>query len=930
MNYTIDIVDTLDDSHVLSLEHAEARSLLLRWNGSGEKDGEPITGSTFSFTMEVNLDGAVDGAFRHLFTGSETRYKVIIYLTDTPAVIVWTGFILPEMYSEPYVSGSFYPSFEAVDGLGRLKGKYLPQSFYEVENSVVGIIAACLLRTGLELPLNLAPAIENVTVKDYNLIYLSGSHLLEGERRLDCYSILENILNSMVCVAYQSNNEWWVEGINRRHMGVVPFKRYDFAGVYVEDHQYTKLKKNFNGLDQPFVTVVPPYNEIYVAHDRVAQSLPETIAQESNENWAIGQGVDGDIHPTHWFGRGNFYASALSPNYKVSLRTLDAATFNNNFFIGLKNKIYVRQYDKFVFSATFKSEVSAELETGITPNGFRLFFTLNGAVIYSVERVFEKDTINMDFDLFMNTAGLLDLRIVQPFFGGNIQDGTASSFITIEKLELKATGFKEVLSYTDVINQDFSKNKDIDLTFSDDASGFSKAFRFSKLEVRGPVFNTLSVPVLYGRTFQGRYYSIVSLRGANLIADNRETVRYDGNDIQILNVFYNWSNGEEMVVETVSAIGTGNFEVLEYNVVDVAGDRSYWEQWTDVVYPIEQDRYNESVAKVFRRLFINAHERVEYLAEGAYKFNDLIRFDYILPADYFITNLIWDMDRGTSQITMIKCIYQNEIVDVGTANIPPLCNAGPDVVLPSNFGTFQAGIGFITHTHTTATAFDPDGFIARWSWAIIAGNDSFGIVSATSQFPIITNFLGNEITLQLTVRDNDGATAQDTVRLTKPSVHTFSLVEHLYVNVDGSASAASGGLAYKRDTILFSPDLFENEILTIRGNFTLRHLQTDPVVLVPMVPGVTSFLVEKNGVAIINNVLSGLVVERLGDFEFSYVNGDIIRITVQCFTLANVASSLRALDLFAGYEINNMLFQQGSGNITGYPVSQQVTYTGVT
>lgn len=926
MNYTVDIIDTIKDNHTLSLERAQVSSLLLRWNGGQEKDSQNIIGSSFSFTMEVHVSNRKDGTFRHLFTGDETRYKVLIYLTDTPDEIVWSGFLLPDRYAEPYAPGTFYPSFEAVDGLGRLKGKFLDPYFYTKENSVIAIVSACLQKTGLQLPLLFAPAIENVAQKEYDNIYLYGKHLTQENRPLDCYSILFKLLADMVCVVYQSENKWWVEGINRRHLQVVPFKEYTWQGVLVSENKYSKLRKDFNGLDTPQITVVPPYNQIYVAHKRQPQALPDTIAQEQNDNWAIGQGVEGDISPTFWFGRGGYRAEALAPSYKVVLPTSNILELDDFKYVALKDKIYVNQFDKLVFSATFKTPVSAKTDDGITPNGLKLLFLLDGFVIYSVERSFEDDDeIEMDFDLFINSSGLLDLQILQPYFGGNFQDKTYARFLSIEKMELKVTGFNETLSVTDVINEDFTTNKEIDLTFSDDATGFSKAFRLEKLENRGTESNFIPVPILYARTFQGKFYSIVSLFGANLIADNLETVQYQNQDINILNVFYNWRNGEEMVIETESLTATGVFQVQQYRADDVNGDRKEWEIWTDAVYPIESDRYNKSVANVFRRLFINAHERVEYLADGAYKFNDLVAFDYMLPANYFITNLTWNIDRGQSEITMIKCVYQNQIIDVGSVNIPPICNAGEDVILPVGFGIPIFGRDN-SYTHTSATAFDPDGFISSWFWEIIEGDTTMGITGYTNQYPTISNFLGNEIVLKLTVTDSDGATASDTVKITRRSNKVFSLVEENYFNTDGKTG---GGLAFKKDSILFSPALADNEIITVKGRFYLKHLDPERYDNLTY-NAITTFQVVKNGVLIINNILEGKVVERLGDFEFNYVNGDVIEITVQCFTSFVFPSNRDYIDLLAGYEINSLVFQQGSGAVTGYPISQEVKYIGNT
>lgn len=927
MKYTVDIIDTEDDSHVTALEYAQARSLVLRWNGSDTKDGQFIVGSSFSFTMEVNVANAADGYFRHLFTGNETKYKVIIYLTDTPSDIVWSGFLLPDSYTEPYAQGTFYPSFQAVDGLGRLKGKYLLDEYYEKEFSVVEYIAECFRLTGLQLPFHISPAIENVTVKNYNAIYLNGIDFFDREKKMDAYAILQDILESMVCMVYQSDNQWWVEGINKRHLQTISFYNYEFSGEYIDTTKNTKLLKNFNGIDTPIISVVPAYNEIYCTHERVAQQLPETIAEEENENWAVGQGISGDIQPTHWFGANGYNAKALSPTYKVSLPTKLGTAFDTTKYVSLKKKIYVRQYDKLVFSAKFKSSVSALKDDVVTPNGIRISFKLNGTVIYSVDRIFEESAIEIDFDIFINTAGLLDVVLYEPFFSGTIEAGTYASYIDLEKLQMVVNGFDNTMIVVDTINDDFTVDKEVEVPIADDATGFSRAFRLEKLNENSYFYNVSEVPVLYGFTQNGMYYSVVSLYGANLISDNIDTVYYDAVLLTGLEVNYNHQNGEQMVVRTATAITTGSFFVREYAIQDVNGSRVHWEQWTDAIYPIESDRYLESVAKIYRRLFINAHERVEYTADDAYKINDLIRFNYYIPSNYFITDLAWNLDHGRSDITMIKCVYQNEVVDIGGGeNVPPLVNAGNDTVLASDFGTFDPVFGYLTLLHNTASAFDPDGFIVTYFWEIESG-DANAVINGRNQLvPTLVRFNGQELVLRLTVKDNDGATAFDTVKFTKQTQVAFNLNEDLYYNTGGEESS---GLAYKRDLVEFVPALDDTVVLTIKGIYYLKHI--DPFRLDGATyNGVTTFIVEKNGVIIIQDSLEGKVVNKVGDFEFNYINGDVIKITVQCFAPFVAFASSDYIDLRAGYEVNNMIFQNGGGEITGYPVTKEVRYIGRT
>lgn len=919
MNYTVDIIDTEDDSHTLQLENAEAASIVLTWNGGDAKDDQVIVGSSLDFTLEVHTSTGTDGHFRHLFTGNETRYKIRLYKpADDPEdeETIWTGFLLPDSYQEPYSNGTFYPRFTATDGLGRLRGKYLTDDFYEDEKSVVDIICSILQLTGLQLPVNIAPAIENVLEKDYANIYLNTSLFIEKDRQLDAYNILSQIMGSMLCVVYQADNEWWVEGLNRRHVKIVPFMNYDYEGTYLNFTKKTKLEKDFSPLDEPLITVVPPYAKVTVTHTREQQALPATIAQEANDGWAIGQGVNGDIHPTHWHGNAGFFAKALAPDYKVTLPTRNEAGFNTTAFVNLRNKIYVKKYDKLVFSAKFASPVSAKTDDGTTVNGMRVTFLLNNGVIYSLDRSFEDDEVEMKFDLYITQAGLLDLRILQPYFMGNLEDETYARYIIIDELKLEVIAFNDTMTYANVINDEFTLEKEVPLDIADDAAGFSKAFRLAKLDQLGETFNEIEVPILYGFTQTGRYYSVVSLYGANLISDNIDTVYYDDELLTDLVVTYNHQNGEQMVVETATAITSGNFTVRKYKVLDHTESRAHWEQWTDVVYPIEKDRYIESVGKVYRRLFIAAHERVEFTSDAAFKFNDMVYFNYILPSNYFLTNVSWNLDTGESSGVMVKAVYQNEIIDVGVGNVPPIVDAGEDL--------YWQFIGFVKSKHTTAEAYDPDGFIASYQWTIEEGDPNAVLTGTDTLQPTIVRFSGNSLTLRLTVTDNDGATAWDTVSFFKRGDTELFLTEDLYFNL---GDPTKSGLVYKRDLLSFSPALADGVAITVKGNYWLKHIDPETIDG-SLKPGITTFQVMKNGVIIISNVLAGEVVEELGDFEFNYIDGDVIKITVQCYANFVLPSNRNYIDLRSGYEINGVVYQNGTGVVTGYPVTQEVIYEG--
>lgn len=920
MEYTIDIIDTTDDTHVTAFEFAEAGSLALSWHGSDTKDGQLMVGSSLAFTMEVHVSKAIDGYFRHLFTGDETKYKVVVYETETPENVVWSGFLLPDSYTEPYTNGTFYPSFEASDGLGRLKGKYLDDDYYEKEYSVIEYIIACLRLTGLELPLNVSPAIENLTVKNYNEIYISGKDFIQTKKYMSAYDVLSDLMQSMVCVLYQCENEWWVEGLNKRHLQTVPFLNYDADGNYLSDTKKLKLLKDFNGVNLPLIDVVAPYKQVTVTHEREPQSLPDAIAEETNDGWGVGAGVNADITATYWYGHNEFYAVAFAPDYKVALPTLNDAGFNSTKYVSLRQKMYVSRFDKLVFLSKFSSTVSPETDSGIINNGFSLRFLLNGNVLYSVDRVFDETSIEIKFDLFINEPGLLDLQILQPFWQKTSESAVAPVNIIIEEMTLKVTGFEDSLVAVDVINGDYSATTEIELPFADDAAAFSRAFRLAKLDVPSTSYNTITVPVLHGFVWQSQFYSVVSLYGANLIKDNIDTVYYSGSLLQDLEVVYNHLGGEQMVVRTPSLIKNGNFSVRVYPVIDYMEDRITWTQWTDAIYPIENDRYHVAASKVYRRMFINAHERVEYTAEMACKFNDLVRFNYHLPSNYFITNLTWNLDTGFSDITMIKSIYQNDVIEIGGGdNVVPLVYAGDDTIVPSNFGTPDPVFGGYNYLfHNSPNALDPDGFIVKYEWTVESGDAGAGISNRDSLKPILSRFDGQELVLRLTVTDNDGATAYDTVKFTKQTESVLSLVE--------TANFLDDIQGILRYDVVFSPDLDPNVALTIKGNFRNKTLAT---IFGERAKFVVVFSITKNGTQFLKYITESDNVEKdeSNDFEVNYIQGDDISIEM-IFVVSAPSDGLDGgwYKWPCEFEITNIVFQNGSGNITGYPVSRKITH----
>lgn len=905
MNYYVDIIDTNDDSHILSNEKATAKSVVLRHNGSDRKDEIFVVGSSLDFTIIHNE--LIDAKFLDLFTGDENRFRVELR-KETDDTLIWTGFILPDSFIEPYTNNVVETGFMATDGIGRLKGKYFDDDFFDSEKSVVQVITTILAMTGLEMNLMISPAIQNVIEKDYSNIFLKTNDFAKDDESINAHQALTMIMESMVCTCYQSNNFWFVEGLNQRHRKQVDFKQYDINGDFVQDNQVDKLIKSVTALATPMVTMVPPYNLIKINHERVKKSLPETIAEEINEGWAVTNGVVGEVFATHWNGNGGFFAKALAPNYKVLLKTNSTNVFDDTKFINLRKKIFVQKGDKFKFSAkflnTYATDLSSGGRTGLVDRGewtkVLLIELIIAGEIYSSTNLSFNSSLNAEteFDIVVENSGLMDVKIYQPFKDASSHIKT----IEIDEMKLESIAFEKDFAIEDLINDNYTVDKFIELDFADDVSAFSKSFQLAKLDEKTGSYNEITIPVLYGFTQNDKFYSVVDLAGANLISDNLDSVYHNAALMSDLDVLYNYQNGEQMVIITSTAIGSGDFVVRVYTADDYLLDRDHWEQWSDAVYNIERIRYSNAVADVYRRLFLVPHQKIDLTVNNAVKFDDLIDFNYIIPANYIVTNLSWDIDSGETTITMIKAYYQNDdIVNPGD-NLLPLVDAGPNQTIAIDQ----------TFVNLSAVASSPDGWIVSVLWEKISGSNGT-IQTSDNLDTLISNLTGDRYEYKVTVTDNNGMTASDTMIIDRVNEYLISLVF-----VDGGGSPGSVETTHR---IEVNPSLPPNSSFKLSGDFKLDAFKWNNYN-----SAAAYFRIKKNGAIILEQENDGEGSQIVdGSFEFNVISTDVIEMWIIAESYVDDPEYSSAdPSAVASYNITNFEFNSGAGNVIGLPLSESV------
>jgi ribosomal protein L14 len=97
------------------------------------------------------------------------------------------------------------------------------------------------------------------------------------------------------------------------------------------------------------------------------------------------------------------------------------------------------------------------------------------------------------------------------------------------------------------------------------------------------------------------------------------------------------------------------------------------------------------------------------------------------------------------------------IVVSAIANVPPIANAGNNIILtlPLNSTNLNGG-----------ASSDPDGIITTYAWTKVSGPATFVIVNANAAATGLTGLVQGVYVFRLTVTDNDGASSTDDITVT--------------------------------------------------------------------------------------------------------------------------------------------------------------------
>lgn len=916
VTFTIYIIDTVTGDTVTEVKNARKDSLQINWNGTDTLDGKFIIGSSFTFTIGDTTH--TDGYFKHLFTADEFRYKVELWQDDdmqAPELLLWVGYLLPDEYTEPYANGTIFVQCTATDGLGRLQGKYLPTAYQTGEHSYITILSEVLKLLNIGNTLYFKNAIYPASGQTYDTIYLN-TELFTGD---DAYTVLNKLCNNVNRI-YQRNGIWFFEGLNYAQQRVVNFEVYNLQAIAAPTTlQYTRIMKEVYTELGHDIVYLPPYGRI-----ETNRKKSETYFNESLLGTNFLDGVNlqpGDVsaflYNLNWVGHGGFYM--FYENDTTGMFNVGNA-YNETEYVNLRQPVYLKKNRRYIITLDFELQTYEDPEsvTGLSnedvfdkgrwkdPFNYKIFLggylyrtNIFGATDNRKSLYFSKQgNASMSFTLNLNNDSFLDINLYRPhkkydgsnYLPNNITGIYVSNF---EVRDLDEASEDDVITLTHDSESEFTMVNNFQLDLYSDKTGTS--LQLAPLQAANTTYQEFTVPIRYITTYKGYYYLSLPIYALYML----QTTGAEMVGVNVVDVLYNWLGGNENVIKTDTAITMpANVVIRVYDLVAVT-NRVTWDEWTDGVYQIEKQTYQQSVLNVYKRLFNKALIQMRCTGIDNIMFGDFIWFNYDGVFNYIINNCEWNLS-GKSIVILQQANYYAEPVI-----------SGPDFVYYSEVGDDET-IAF--------QVFTLNGWIANYTWELVSGNmDISPRTPVGNLYEIDVDNIQEDSVLRLTVTDNEGLTAQKEVRVV---LIDFQLV---YTFLEGNQSPGPGGVG----SVLWAewelklPDDFPQDSAVLLDITIDFENKSGPVADV-----VNQSTIYKNGVGwYVNNF--NQKTEGDGDVQTFAENitlnlfaGDVIKLRIEQSTefLTGFFEYLKLI-----YGINRVEFIDRNGQISNIPVTITTT-----
>jgi hypothetical protein len=194
----------------------------------------------------IQLASERDLQYIGLFSQDDRKYQVKYY--NPVGTLVWTGYLVPSLFSEPYTTSSPYiTQFDATDNLVQLDEiSFLDESGNKFKGkiSLIVLISLILKRLSLDLNINVGMNITEDTQNDnvpLEETYVEASSYYEDDGTpWACSRVIKSILEPFGAKIVQENGFWNIIRIEEQTASYST-RLYDSAGVFISSSTYDPI-----------------------------------------------------------------------------------------------------------------------------------------------------------------------------------------------------------------------------------------------------------------------------------------------------------------------------------------------------------------------------------------------------------------------------------------------------------------------------------------------------------------------------------------------------------------------------------------------------------------------------------------------------------------------------------------------------------------
>jgi hypothetical protein len=229
-------------------------------------------------SAELILMSEVDYQYLPLYTQDNKKFYVVYEMDEGGGYTeIWSGFIVPSVYNEPFIAAPYPVTLQITDNIVTLQEEdFADDDGNQISGDVklIKVIAQVLRKTGLELNIrsgiNIFEENHNTAATDDPLdqTYIDTACY----RGFTCWEVLVSILTPFGAKIYQYDNTWIIEEIDRS-TDTYAYREFDYMGDYVSNSTFDPVidikapdladRVAFKDQDQ-ILEIIPAYGKIEI------------------------------------------------------------------------------------------------------------------------------------------------------------------------------------------------------------------------------------------------------------------------------------------------------------------------------------------------------------------------------------------------------------------------------------------------------------------------------------------------------------------------------------------------------------------------------------------------------------------------------------------------------------------------------------------